>query len=148
MKVILLKDIENLGKKFEIKEVKNGHARNFLIPKGMVKPATKENLRWLERQKEIESKRAEEELREVQATVSKIDGREVVIPVKVGKEGKIFGRISSLKIVELLKKAGFNVKKSQIVLENPIKEIGEWPVKISFPHGLEAEIRVIVTEEK
>ncbi len=66
MRVILLQDVENIGKKYEIKEVKNGYARNFLIPKSLAKPATKEVLKWLEVQKEIEEKKAEDELKEIQ----------------------------------------------------------------------------------
>lgn len=148
MKVILLKDIKNLGEKFEIKEVAAGHARNFLIPKGLAKLATKENLKWLEAHKERETQQAEQELKRIQALVSKIDGIEVMIPAKISKDGEIFGSITLAKISEELKDKGFDIKKSQINLEAPIKEIGEWPVKITFSHGLEAEIRVIVEEEK
>ena len=106
MKVILLQDIENLGKKYEIKEVKSGHARNFLIPKGLVKPATKEALSWLETQKEIETKKAEEELKKVQDVASAIDDQEVVIVVKIGDEGQLFEGISAQKIAEKLKEDG------------------------------------------
>jgi len=148
MKVILLKDIENIGEKFEIREVANGYARNFLIPKGLVKLATKENLKWLEDQKAMIAEKAEVELKDVQEIVSKMDGLEIVVPVKTAKQDKIFGSITSAKIVELLEEQGFKIKKSQIQLESPIKEVGERSVKISFAHGLEAEIRIIVEEEK
>ena len=148
MRVILLQDVENLGKKYEIKEVKDGYARNFLIPKGLAKPATKEALKWLETQKEIETKRAEEELKKVQELASAIDGQEIIIPVKIGEEGQLFESITSQKISERLKELGFEIKKSQIDLEEPIKELGEFPVKIKFEHNLEAEIRVIMIEEK
>ncbi len=148
MKVILLKDIDKLGKKYEIKEVKDGYARNFLIPKGLVKPATKETLKWLEIQKEIEAKKAEEELKKIQEIASAIDGQEVTIPVKVGEEGQLFESITAPKILEKLKELGFEIKKSQLDLPAPIKELGEFPVKIHFEHNLEAEIKLIVIEEK
>jgi large subunit ribosomal protein L9 len=148
MKVILLKDIENLGKKYEIKEVSDGYARNYLIPKKLAKVANEKNLKWLEKQKEKEEKKAEEELKKVQEAASAIDGQEVVIPVKVGEEGQLFESITVQKIYERLKELGFEIKKSQILLESPIKELGEFPVKIKFPHNLEAEIKIIVTEEK
>jgi len=148
MRVILLQDIENLGKKYEVKDVKNGYARNFLIPKGLAKPATEEVLKWLETQKEIEAKKAEEELKKVQEVASAIDGQEVVIPVKIGEDGQLFESIISQKISEKLKEIGFEIKKTQIDLPEPIKELGEFPVKIKFEHNLEAEIRVIVVEEK
>ena len=148
MRVILLQDVENLGKKYDIKEVADGYARNFLIPKDLAKPATKENLKWLETQKEIEAKKAEEELKKVQEQATNIDGQEIIIPVKVGKDGQLFESITSQKIYDKLRELGFEIKKNQIDLIEPIKELGEFPVKIKFEHNLEAEIRVIVVEEK
>jgi len=148
MKVVLLEDVEKLGKKFEVKEVSDGYARNYLIPKGLAKPATKEVLEWVKIQKEIEEKRAEQELKKVQAMATKVDGQEVVIPVKVGEEGQLYESVGAQKIWEELKKLGFGLKKSQIELEKPIKELGEFPVKVKFDHNLEAEIKVIVVEEE
>ncbi len=148
MKIILLQDVENLGKKYEVKEVRSGHARNFLIPQGLAKPATKEALLWLETQKETEEKKAEEALKKVQEVASAIDDQEVAIQVKIGDEGQLFEGISVQKITEKLKELGFEIKKSQIDLSKPIKELGEYPIKIKFEHNLEAEIKLIVTEEK
>lgn len=148
MRVILLKDVENLGKKYEIKETKAGYARNFLIPQGLAKPVTKEVLKWLEVQKEIETKRSEEELKKIQDFVSKIDGLELPFPVKIGEKGELFESITYQKISEKLKKLGFEIKKTQIDLKEPIKELGEFPIKIHFEHNLEAEISAIITEEK
>lgn len=148
MRVILLEDIERLGKKHDIKEVKNGYARNFLIAKGLAKPATKEALEWLGLQKEIEAKKAEEELKKAQEIASAIDGQEIIIPVKTGEEDQLFESITAQRISEKLKELGFDVKKGQIGLIEPIKELGEFPIKIKFEHNLEAEIKIIVTEEK
>jgi large subunit ribosomal protein L9 len=148
MKVILLQDVENLGKKYEVKNVKAGHARNFLIPKNLAKPATKEALKWLETQKEIEGKKAEEELKKFQELASILDGQEITIPVKIGKEGQFFESITAQKIWEKLKEHNFEIKKTQIILEEPIKELGEFPVKVKFEHNLETEIKIIVVEEK
>jgi len=148
MQVILLQDIEKLGKKFEMKEVANGYALNFLIPKGMAKKATKETLNWLKAQKENLAKKDEEELKKTQDFASSVDGQEILLPVKIGEEGQLFESITSQKIVEKLKELGFEVKKTQIELADPIKEMGEFPVKIKFEHNLEAEIKLIITEEK
>jgi large subunit ribosomal protein L9 len=147
MRVILLQDVESLGKKYEIKEVKDGYARNFLIPKGLAKKAEKETLLWLETQKETEIQKAEEELKRVQGLASAIDGQEVIIPVKIGEEGQLFESITSQKIFEKLKELGFEVKKTQFDLKEPIKELGEFPIKIKFEHNLEAEIKVIIIKE-
>lgn len=148
MKIILLKDVEGLGKKYEVKEAKDGHARNFLIPQGLAKPATKEALIWLETQKGIETTKAEEELKKIQEVASAIDDQEIMIPVKIGDEGQLFEGISAQKIADKLKELGFEIKKTQIELDKPIKELGEYPLKIKFEHNLEAEIKIIVTEEK
>ena len=148
MRVILLQDIDKIGKKYEVKDIKDGYARNFLIPKGLVKPATEQALKWLEVQKEIKEKKADQELEKIQKTVSEIDGVEVLIPVKIGKKEQFFEKINPQKISEKLKEMGFKIKKSQIDLEKPIEEIGEFPIKIKFGHNLEAEARVIITEEK
>jgi len=147
MKVILLQDVENLGKKYDIKEVKDGYARNFLIPNGFVKLATEEALKQLEIQKEIEEKKAEEDLKKIEEMVSKIDGLEVIIQVKLGEQNQLFEKINIQKVSEHLKEMGFDVKKNQIILEKPIEELGEFPIKIKFSHNLEGEIRLIITEE-
>jgi len=148
MRVILLQDIDKIGKKYEVKEVADGYARNFLLPKGLAKPATKEALKWLKVQKEIEEKKAEEELKKIQSLASAIDGQEIAITVKVGEENQLFESVTTQKIFEKLKEGGFEIKKNQIMLEKPIKELGEFPVKIKFEHNLEAEIKIIVVEEK
>ena len=93
-------------------------------------------------------KEAEEDLKKSQEVASKIDGIEVSIVVKVGPEGQLFESINNVKISEKLKEMGFDVKKSQIKLEEPIKDLGEFPVKISLPHNLETEINLIITAEK
>jgi large subunit ribosomal protein L9 len=148
MKVILLQDIKDIGKKYDVRNVADGHARNFLIPKGLVKPADEQSLKWLGLQKEIMTKKAEEELKTAQELASGMEGMEVSLPVKIGEEGQLYESITPQKISERLKELGFEVKKSQVILENPIKEMGEFPIKIHFDHNLESEIKVIITEEK
>jgi large subunit ribosomal protein L9 len=144
MKVVLLKDVENVGKKYEIKEVKNGYARNFLIERGLAKPATKETVVWVETQKEIIEKKSEDDLKKIQEKAASIDGQEIEVPVKVGDEDQLFESVGTQKISEKLKEMGLEVKKTQILLAKPIKELGEYPVKIKFEHNLEVEINVIV----
>jgi len=148
MKVILLGDVENLGKKYDVKDVADGFARNFLLPKNLVKMADKDSLKWLESQKVNMEKNAEEQLKQAQEAASKLDGYEVIIAVPVGEEGQLFSSISAQKIVDKLAELGFKVKKSQIELADPIKDQGEYPLKLKLDHNLEAEIKVIVTAEE
>ena len=148
MKVILLKDVEKLGEKGKIKEVADGYARNFLIPNKLAVLATKSELAKLEKEKKIDIEKAEEELKVYQEIASQIDGLEIEIPVKVVEEGKLFGAVTASQIIEKLKENNFEIKKEQIKLEEPIKELGEYEVIVEFPHNLETKIKVIVAEEK
>ena len=148
MQIILLQDVKKLGKKYEVKEVKDGYARNFLIPQGLAKIATKQDLKMLEELKKREEKKVEEELKKAQELASAIDGQEIIISVKVGEKEQLFESITAQKISEKLKELDFEVKNSQIELVEPIKELGEFPIKIKFEHNLEAEIRVIITKEE
>jgi len=150
MKVILLKDVPNTGKKNEIKEVSPGFARNFLFAKGLAVIADAESLKKLEIKTKADAEIAAKELKETEAIVSKIDGQEIEIAVKTGSEGQLFESINKQKISDHLKKMGYNIEKDDVVLETPIKEVGEFPIKLKFAHNLEAEVRIIIkgSEEK
>jgi large subunit ribosomal protein L9 len=148
MKIILLKNVEKLGKKHEVKKVTDGYARNFLIPQGLAKIATKQALKILETERKKEKEKAEEELKKIQELATRIDGQEVIIPIKVGEKKQLFESITAQKISEKLKEFGFEIEDNQIELAEPIKELGEFPIKVKFEHNLEVEIKVIVIEEK
>jgi large subunit ribosomal protein L9 len=148
MKVILLEDIDKIGKKYDTKEVADGYARNFLIPKKLVKPATKEMEEWAKLQKEVLEKKAEEELKKAQGLASLLDGQEVMITMKIGPEGQLFESVTAQKIAEKLKEMGFEVKKNQIDLAEPIKEVGEYPIKVKFDHNLETQVQVIISGQE
>ena len=147
MKVILMQNVEDVGKKYEVKEVKDGYARNFLIVKKLAKPATKQALKWLDSQKENIEKEVEEELKKFQELASNLDDLEVQITLKVGDEGQLFESVNAQKIAEKLKEMGFDVKKSQVDLKDAIKQTGEFKVKINLEHNLEAEINLSILPE-
>jgi len=148
MKVILLKDVEKLGKEGEIKEVTNGYARNFLIPNESAVLATKDQIAKLEELKEIKSKQSEKELVKFQELATQLDGLELEISVKVSEEEKLFGAITNIQIVEKLKEQGIIIDKEQVKLKDTIKEIGEYEINIQLPHNLEAKIKIIIVKEK
>ncbi len=148
MKVILLKDVEKLGKRLEVKDVEKGYARNYLIPNDLARPATKESLEWLEIQKEITQKKEEGQLKETQVLVAKTDGRELNFSMKVGDKGQLFESLNAQKIKDALKEEGIEISKDQVQLKEPIKELGEFTVKINFDHNLESSVKVIITEEE
>lgn len=145
MKVILLKNVDNIGKKFEVKEVNDGYARNYLIPNRMAKVATASELNKLEVEIKKKAEKAEMDLAQTEETVSKLDGAEVMIEMKTTDEGKLYEAVNAKKIADELKKEGHNVKKSQVLLDKPIKEAGDYDVAIEFDFGLEARIKVIIT---
>jgi len=147
MKVIFLKDVEKVGKKFDVKEVADGYARNFLFPKGLAKPATEAALKELETEKATAEFAAELDLKKTEEMVASLDGQEIELQTKIGDDGKLYGSITPAKISKVLEVKGFDVKKKQIKLAEPIKETGEHEVTLELDHGLEAKIKVIVTEE-
>lgn len=147
MKVILLQDIDKLGKKFETKTVADGYAKNHLLPKKLAQMATKNAQTWANTQLEIASKATEAELAKFQQLASAVDGQEISMEVKAGGKDQLFESVGAQKIADKLKEQGFDVAKNQVVIKEPIKQLGEFKLKISFPHNLEAEIKLIVSKE-
>lgn len=148
MKVVFLKDVRSVGKKFQVKEVAEGYARNFLFPQGLAKPATPEVIQWIDMQKDILTQKAEEDLKKAQELASQLDDLEVIMAMKVGDEGQLFETVTGQKIADRLKEMGYALKKEQVKLEKPIKELGEFGIKVVLDHNLEANIRVIVSESE
>ncbi len=146
MQVILLKDVPDLGEKGEIKEVALGHARNFLIPQGLVKEATAEAVKEVESKKEKEAKVAEQDLVKTEELVQKLEGQTVEISAKASEEGTLYAGLSSSKIATALKNKGFEVRANQISATD-IKELGEHEIVVNLDHGLEAKITLIINSE-
>lgn len=149
MKVILLQEVKNLGKKGEVKEVSHGYARNFLFTKRLAKPATEEAERELEKAKETAMQKNEEEtgrFRDLARHLSKIT---LVIKTKTGAKGKAFGSLTASKIRDALThQEKINIEKEWIDLAEPIKQTGEHRVKIKFPHGIEEALHIVMEPEK
>ena len=148
MKVILIKDVPNLGQKYDVKNVADGYARNFLFPKKLAIAATKHEIKKLEEKKEKERLRAEKDLAKNQEIGTKLEDYELEISAKADKEGNLYAAVSPLQISKALQEKGFNINKNQIKIDDPIKDLGEKEIIIEFPHGLEVKIKVIVVGEK
>lgn len=147
MKVILLEDVKSLGKKGEIVNVSDGYARNFIIPKKKGVEATSANLNTLKLQKANEEKVAQENLEHAQALAKELEKASVEIRIKVGEGGKLFGSISSKEIAAaLMEQHQLEVDKKKIVLDDPIKELGEHTVKIKLHKDVSAQVIVQVLE--
>lgn len=148
MKVILLKDVPKLGKRYDVKDVSDGYARNFLFPKKLAIVAIESEIKKLELKKEAMQAEAEKDLEKNQEVARKLEDMEIEISAKAGKDGNLYAAISPAQIAKALKGKGLEIKKEQVKINEPIKELGEKEVIIEFPHGLEAKIKVIVLEEK
>lgn len=147
MKVVLLKDVEKLGKEGEIKEVAEGYARNFLIPQNFAKLATNQAILDVETAKAKKIKSDQLELEETQKVAEQLDGRELFIKVKE-KDGLLFGSVNEKTIAKTLADEGLQIQASNIKLEEPIKEVGDYDVNVNLDHGLEASIKVILVPEE
>lgn len=147
MKVILSKDVPKVGKKNEIKEVADGYARNFLFQNGLAKPATETELAKLETMMADLAHQAEEDLKVQEEMVAQIDGQEVEIEAKADAKGKLYGSITPVKLAKILKDKGFDIAKNNIKLSEHIKTLGEHEITLEMDHGLEAKIKLIISEQ-
>jgi len=147
MKVILQKDVPNLGDAGDIKEVADGYARNYLLPRKLVIPADESSRRVVEHQKRLIRIKKEKRKKQSQKTAESLAGMELRIAARVGEEGKLFGSVTSMDIAKSLKERGFEIDKRKIVIEQPIKQEGEYTVVIKLDEGQSVEIKVIVGRE-
>lgn len=147
MKIILLKDVEKLGKEGEMKEVADGYATNFLIPKNLARIATAEAIKEMESTRAKKAKAAQIELEETQRLAEQLEGREVFIRVRE-KEGKLFGSVNGKTIAKTFADEGIKIEPSYVKLDEPIKEVGDYDIHLDLPHGLEANIKVILVPDK
>jgi large subunit ribosomal protein L9 len=147
MKVILLKPVEKLGKTFDIVDVSSGYARNYLMPRKLAMPATKANVRGLEKTKKRFSKTIERVRVQSMGLVDQITNATIKTTLKIGIDGKAFGSITSANLTDLLKEQGIAVDKKHIVLEEPIKQPGVYDVKVHLGENIDAILKVVVLEE-
>lgn len=145
MQIILLERVAGLGNLGDVVTVKNGYARNFLIPTAKAKRATEANLKEFEaRRAELEAKQAEI-LADAKARQEKLDGQTVTVAQKAGVDGRLFGSVTNADIAEAIKASGIEVAKSNIRLpEGPFKAIGEYEVEVALHADAVAKITVAV----
>ena len=148
MKVILLQDIKNVGRKEQIIEANDGYARNYLFPKKLAIEATKDNMLKLQAKKTSEANKKKAEIEANKEIAKKIEKIELTIKAKVGENSKIFGGITSKEIAEELKKQHkFEIDRKKIALKDTIKSLGRYTAEIKFGDGVNAELTINVTGE-
>ena len=146
MKVVLKNDIKNLGKSGDIKEVADGYALNFLIPRGLVETATGGAVKKAEMAKEKKEEKEAEKIKNIEELQGKISTKNITIKSKE-KGGKLFGSIGKKEIASELSKQGIVIEEKMIALDIPIKEIGEKEVVVNLGHGKEAKLKISVEKE-
>ncbi len=147
MKIILIKDFPKLGKRGEVVEVKDGYARNYLIPQGFALKATRENFKRWEEIKRREEKRFQKKKEEALKLKEKIEGISVTITSQVKDDEEIYGSISEIDICKALRNEGIEIDKKQIIIKEPIKKIGVYKVDVDLHPEVCASLRVWVVKK-
>ncbi|MDP2726583.1 MAG: 50S ribosomal protein L9 [Dehalococcoidia bacterium] len=148
MRVLFLQDVSGTGRAGEVKEVANGYARNYLLPKGLAAPATEAAQKNVQFQRKIEASRSERAHREVSALAEKLSQTELVFKVKLGEQMRMHGSITNADIAEALRsQTGHEVDKHKVDLEEPLRSIGTYEVSIHVAKEATAKVKVIVEEE-
>jgi large subunit ribosomal protein L9 len=147
MKVILRKDFDQLGKIGDVIEVKDGYARNYLIPRDIAYVATENNLKTLEEEKKQALRRVEKDRKEAEKTVAELAKLSITIKMKVGEDEKLFGSVTSQMIADEVADHGLTIDKKSIELEEPIKALGIYDVPVRLSGGVTGTVRVWVVRE-
>ncbi|MGB9739503.1 MAG: 50S ribosomal protein L9 [Chloroflexus aggregans] len=148
MKVLLLQDVEHLGKAGEIKDVSGGYGRNYLIPKGFAVLATKGQIKQAEERLAAQRRRAEAMRKEAEALAAKLAALTLTFVVKVGEQDRLYGSVTNADIAAKLHEvAGVEIDRRKIALEDPIKRTGEYEVPVELASGVSTTLKVVVTGE-
>jgi large subunit ribosomal protein L9 len=148
MQIILREDIQGKGKAGEIVEVKDGYGRNYLIPQGFAFPATDSFINMYKEEEKSTKKIAAKLKRGAISVQSALEGKTFTLKVKSGEEGKLFGSVTSQNIVDEVAKAGIEVDKKKLILEDNIKEIGEFEIPYKIHQEVDINIKVVVEAEE
>ncbi len=144
MEVILNQDVEKLGYKNDIVKVKPGYARNYLVPKGLAKQATRGNKKVLEENLRQQAHKLEQEKAEAEKQSKELSNITVHIPAKTGTSGKIFGSVTNKHVAEALKEKGYDIERKKITLAETIKNLGSYSAQIDLHKEVKAEVQIEV----
>ena len=147
MKVILLEDVRGTGKAGDVANVSDGYARNMLIPRGLAVEATPQNIKQLEKKKEAMAKKFAEDKAAALELKKKLEEVTVEVRTKAGKDGKVFGSVTSKDIADALNQMGFDIDKKKIQLDSPIKATGMTDVNVKLFTEISGKVKVNVVSE-
>jgi large subunit ribosomal protein L9 len=147
MKVILLEDVERLGRRGAVLNVKNGYGRNFLIPRKLAVPATDANMKLAEAQSKIAQVQEAKEEKSASQLKEELEQVSLTISMKAGEGDMLFGSVTSADIAEALEKQGYTIDKRRIELEEPMKRLGDHHVRVKLHRNVAADVKVSVVKE-
>lgn len=144
MKIILQENVKNLGKSGDVVTVKDGFARNFLIPKNLAVKATVDNMKAVEHQKKVIAHKVEKRGKEAENLLQALENRSITVPKAVGKDDKLYGSVTPKDIEAALLEENIKIDRKRIILTEGIKTLGVYPVKIALDQDRQVEIKVWV----
>jgi len=147
MEVILREDVDKLGRRGEVVKVADGYGRNFLLPRGMALPVTDANKAVVDRERKVHAARMAKEKAELETLAERLNGMRYIAPRKVGEHDVLYGSVTSGDIAEFLRAKGIDIDKRKVQLEEPIKHLGDYEVKIKLHPEVTATVKVLVTKE-
>ena len=147
MELILRDDVDKLGRRGDVVKVKDGYARNFLLPRGLGMPVTAANKAMVEKERKAHEARLAKEKAEFEALAARIGSLRFVAPRKVGENDVLYGSVTAGDIAEFLKSKGIEIDKRKVHLDEPIKHLGEHEVKVRLHPEVAASVRLLVTKE-
>ncbi len=147
MQVILRDDVPKLGKIGDVVRVKPGYARNFLFPRNLAIEANPKNLRMLEHQKRVITVKAEREHKSAEVLAKRLEGLKLVVCARAGEEGRLFGSVTNMDVERLLAEKGFQIERRRIALDEPIKQLGSYPIDVLVGRAARARIELVVEAE-
>ena len=146
--LILLEDVKDLGQVGDIVKVADGYARNFLVPRKLAVAVTKSSLRQVEARKLKRQKEREERLAVAQAMAAKLEALSIVLPMAVGENDKLFGSVSAQVIADAVNAQGVELNKADVVLDENLRELGEYTVVVKLSSEVKANLKVTITKKE
>ena len=147
MEIILQEEVANLGQIGDIVKVRDGYARNYLLPRGLAVQANRRNVRVLEHHKRLVAAKKERVQRQAQTLLDQLSALSLTIPAKAGEEGRLFGSVTNIDLEAALKEQGLTLDRRKILLDEPIKQLGSYEVPVNLGGALRANIKLEVTAE-
>lgn len=148
MQIILIQDVDNLGGKNEVVKVKNGYARNFLIPQKYAVEASSSNMKQLEERMKVQAKKEAGMLAEINSVIAKLNEGPITIGAKTGTSNKIFGSVTPLQISRAIRaQKGYEIDRKRITITDDVKELGSYKANIDFGNGNSTELAFDVVAE-